>query len=514
MNLETMKTLYSVLAKHARCKSSPFPRYSRGIDWYKRIQSLPKTSKFKIVRKYLKDIHIKTEYNSETNMCTFKKDLIKYLYTVKSFINLQIMREVYKNQPKGEIIYDVIEHPYKNCKVIKKVFKNGDHLDMEHTTVNADIREDGVYKGSTRIKERMRVYLKTGVYTISKYVGQNHMSFHYKGNIYDLNMGIHMRRLMGCDIIKDYKMCEFLLKELNISYPYVQTDKYFNLFFYINMPYIINFAHRYEFLYEYLEYLKDIDWKKPEAFSVFVKKYHISKEYIKDEYSFYNIGIYYLKLLKMNVDYNFARYILSKIKNNYRNETDIFYFILENINMPADKIKALFKLDKIIFTDICSIFENLKDDLNKEEFQNLQVREMHDYLVREQKNIKDKYRSIIYKKDFKYKGIRPFTKDIYKFKLPRSNHEMIDFGNALSICVGSPYYFDNVRKNEMCIVFCFKENKPYACFEIYYTESKEAKLNQAKLQFNKPVSIDKQLSCVVNCLCTDFNIEKSTTDIT
>lgn len=97
-----------------------------------------------------------------------------------------------------------------------------------------------------------------------------------------------------------------------------------------------------------------------------------------------------------------------------------------------------------------------------------------------------------------------YNKDLgaYSFKFANSNKQLVDCGNALSICVGGYKY--NAERRSCDIVFVYKQEAPnevYCCVEISPRDLDSDKptysLRQAKLRRNNRASSDPELNEVI-----------------
>lgn len=69
--------------------------------------------------------------------------------------------------------------------------------------------------------------------------------------------------------------------------------------------------------------------------------------------------------------------------------------------------------------------------------------------------------------------------DDLKIWVPEFNHDLIEVGNSMNICVGNGWYADRIMKREINIIVLQKSGKNYVCFE--YTNGKIA---QSKMHSN------------------------------
>lgn len=79
-------------------------------------------------------------------------------------------------------------------------------------------------------------------------------------------------------------------------------------------------------------------------------------------------------------------------------------------------------------------------------------------------------------------GLKEFT-----IKIPKTSHDLLDLGDALSICVGNGYYAQSAKRGMISIIALYKENKPHGCIEI-----RGNKIVQAKGHRNQPLDIEYQ----------------------
>lgn len=68
-----------------------------------------------------------------------------------------------------------------------------------------------------------------------------------------------------------------------------------------------------------------------------------------------------------------------------------------------------------------------------------------------------------------------------KIWIPEYNHDLIEVGNSMNICVGNGWYAERVKNKEINIIILQKSGKNHVCFE--YTNGKIA---QSKMNSNNP----------------------------
>ncbi|MGU9545634.1 PcfJ domain-containing protein [Bacillus cereus] len=154
------------------------------------------------------------------------------------------------------------------------------------------------------------------------------------------------------------------------------------------------------------------------------------------------------------------------------------------IDFMKDLVTEFYHSPSEFFTIVKDIF-NMKKKLIKEiaDYQVPKVRSIgsfHDQLARDYKKIKEKYIEIQYTNE-EQKKLEMET-DTHKLVLAKSNHQLIDVGSRLGICVGS--YADAAINKKLFIVLVEDkvEDKITHCLEINY--DRRWKIVQAKAKYN------------------------------
>ena len=199
--------------------------------------------------------------------------------------------------------------------------------------------------------------------------------------------------------------------------------------------------------------------------------------------------------------YKFIKYLVKKqgeviagrkIVDAYNNGTSYY---MTDIGGMQDTYKSLYKTDEI------DVNGNIKD--------------IHDRLVRltgganqplSKKDLKPyKYSDEVYNLSYE--------KDGYSFKLAKDARELISIGADLHNCVGS--YRSYVKAGRSLIVYVMHEGKYKVCIELNPINGENSKyiLKQAKLDSNKPVYLDKNISDIVASWMKINNIENGCSDI-
>lgn len=215
-------------------------------------------------------------------------------------------------------------------------------------------------------------------------------------------------------------------------------------------------------------------------------------------------------LISGNVNYNtlreadkykFIKYLVKKqgeviagrkIVDAYKNGTSYY---MADIGGMQDTHEALYKTDEI------DVNGNIKD--------------IHDRLVRltggahqplSKKDLKPyKYSDEVYNLSYK--------KDGYSFKLAKDARELISIGADLHNCVGS--YRSYVKAGRSLIVYVMHEGEYKVCIELNPIKKGTTRyiLKQAKLDYNKPVYLDKNILDIVTNWMEINNIENGCSDI-
>jgi hypothetical protein len=173
-------------------------------------------------------------------------------------------------------------------------------------------------------------------------------------------------------------------------------------------------------------------------------------------------------------------YNLSILKKFY-NDKRILKIIA---NITKEDI-PLFK-DTLNMTDIVSDF-NIKSDDNQKIKKLIKkpksIKELHDFLSVLTTQIKQRNFSLPKQEELLSLEFS-IRKEGLSIKIPTMNHDLIEIGQKLNICVGGGHYADKI-KNEKCLILTiFKNSILTYCIEIH-PESFE--ILQAKGAFNAPV---------------------------
>lgn len=148
-------------------------------------------------------------------------------------------------------------------------------------------------------------------------------------------------------------------------------------------------------------------------------------------------------------------------------------------------------------SDCMGLYSSIKAHMNpgrfimfNREIVNIQLRDLHDFLVRKSMDLKDvKKRLFIYDKKSVFKGLKEVDlKDGYTIKIPRTQKDLIYLGDSLSICVGHvDAYGTNIQYKEIYILPVYKNNAPYGCVEY---NRKNGHIVQSRLKYNAEMSSD------------------------
>lgn len=109
--------------------------------------------------------------------------------------------------------------------------------------------------------------------------------------------------------------------------------------------------------------------------------------------------------------------------------------------------------------------------------------------------------------------------DEFSFLLPPTLGQLVHVGNALENCVGYAGYIEKVCQGRAEIVVVYKDNKIIACFELSVIDcdttksKKRLSLVQAKLKYNKPIYLNKELVSATRVWLKNNKIAVSTHDL-
>ena len=147
----------------------------------------------------------------------------------------------------------------------------------------------------------------------------------------------------------------------------------------------------------------------------------------------------------------------------------------------VDTCRMLNELDTILSEDRDSRKLFVQEGLSKIKKDYKDFKELHDMVAR--------LSTKVGQEDFELfqDDIAEFNGDTFKegettyeILVPKTNHELIDAGERLHICVGGGYYAKQVRSGNMLIFLVKKENELVACIEL----DKNRKIRQSKSHHN------------------------------
>ncbi|MBU4642765.1 PcfJ domain-containing protein [Bacillus toyonensis] len=190
------------------------------------------------------------------------------------------------------------------------------------------------------------------------------------------------------------------------------------------------------------------------------------------------------------------------IKHHFGSERKFARAIVKQVEVSDDSIFECLR-------DIVRLMEVIKEEMPTYEVPKLyDLETLHDVLASDMNKLEYEYEEISYSKKERLK-LETETKD-YRFLLATSNHQLIEVGTNLHICVGS-YAQDAIEKLLYIVLI---ENKKTGevthCIEVHCQRRKWF-LVQAKGKYNHVPS--EEISRILIDYCTERNIRVATHDI-
>ena len=201
-----------------------------------------------------------------------------------------------------------------------------------------------------------------------------------------------------------------------------------------------------------------------------------------------------LKFLKEYFKMSDDRFLNTLLRNDdSRSGRDFERFMVDTVQM----IKTLENLKSA--SDNTESIKFINDGINKIKKDFKTFNNLHDMISRlatkaKQENFELGQREIIEhdKESFKYQD------KIYHINIPKTNHELIEVGESLDICVGGGHYAQEIIKGNI-FIFTIKENdKTIGCVEI----DKSRRVRQARSFYNQTLPLLQGLKDINHPLVT------------
>lgn len=166
-----------------------------------------------------------------------------------------------------------------------------------------------------------------------------------------------------------------------------------------------------------------------------------------------------------------------------------FHFIINEI-----KEDSLDKISEYLFDDTIKMYEHLilkewQPKNFKKRFKN--IIELHDYLSLELK--KRNQENFRLNQDIENTCGNKIGKNKYIY-IPKTNHELIEIGDYLNICVGNGVYANDILNKKLYIITIKEKNKIIACVSL---EQKTLKIIECNGFSNKPIRLKQEESALL-----------------